>query len=397
MSDERLHIALVGPAEPRSLERHLNTEVSIPDGLGGVPVNELADGLLALGHRVSIYTCSPAVNTTVRMGGERLDITVVPYRHSARARALDFFRQERRDLERELKNSSADIVHAHWTYEFALAAIKSANSPVLVTAHDAPLTILRHMTDAYRLIRTAMAIRVRFAIRELTAVSPYLEHSWRTQMLYRRPISVIANVVPDLPPADPSSVRSRWVILDVAGDSPLKNVRTLIRAFAIVVAKYPKAELRLVGPGLAAEDPIAEWARSQQLDRNITFVGSADRARIANEYARASILCHPSLEEAQPLALIEALRAELVVIGGASSGGVPWTLFDGRAGILVDVRSASAIADGIESALARVAGGFSPDPDLVLALEARHGKETVARDYVAAYRHLISASKTSGK
>ena len=73
---------------------------------------------------------------------------------------------------------------------------------------------------------------------------------------------------------------------------------------------------------------------------------------------------------------------------------MPWTFFGGLARILVDVRSASAIADGIESALARAASGYSLDPDLFRALEARHGKETVARDYVTVYRRLIAASNT---
>lgn len=394
MSDEPLHIALVGPAEPRALAHYLDSAAAIPDGLGGVPVNELADGLLALGHRVSIYTCSPAVDTTVRLRGERLNIVLVPFRRRARARALDFFRKERRGLERELKDSSADIVHAHWTYEFALAAIKSARSPVLVTTHDAPFTILRLTTDTYRLIRTAMAIRVRLATRELTAVSPSLADRWRRVMLYRRPIPVIANIIPDLPPASRSLTRSRWVILDVANGSRLKNVRTLVRAFALIVQKYPEAELRLVGPGLAADDALAEWARSRRLEKNVAFIGPLDHANIADEYARASIFCHPSQEEAQPVALLEALNAGLVVIGGARSGGVPWTLFDGRAGILVNVKSPPAIARGIESALDLAASGFSPEPDLVRALEARHGKDSVARAYVAVYRRLISESRT---
>jgi glycosyltransferase involved in cell wall biosynthesis len=252
------------------------------------------------------------------------------------------------------------------------------------------------MPDAYRLIRTAMAIRVRFAIRELTVVSSYLADRWRKEMLYRRPIAVIANIVPALPPpANPSSVRNRWVVLDVATDSRLKNVRTLIHAFATVLKKYPQAELRLVGPGLGAVDAIADWARSCRLDANVTFVGSLDRARIADEYARASIFCHPSLEEAQPLALLEALDAGLVVIGGESSGGVPWTLFGGRAGILVDVTSASAIADGISDAMALVDRGYCLDPDLAQAIEARHGRDAVTRAYVSVYRRLISEAKVS--
>jgi glycosyltransferase involved in cell wall biosynthesis len=292
-----------------------------------------------------------------------------------------------------LKNSEADIVHVHWTYELAFAAIKSGKWPLLVTAHDAPLTILRYMPDAYRLVHAVMAIRTRLAIRELTAVSPYLAHSWRKQMLYRRPISVIPNIVPDLPPAARSSVRSRWVILDVADNSRRKNVRTLIRAFAMVVKKYPQAELRLVGHGLAAEDPIAEWARSRRLDVNITFVGPVDRANIGNEYARASIFCHPSLEECNPVSIIEALQAGLPVIAGENSGGVPWTLFDGQAGRLVDVRDpaaiATAVSDAIDDPSSTVARGF----DVAQAVTDRYGPGVVAAAYLAEYRRLIGADQ----
>lgn len=222
MSGDMLHIALVGPLHAPALAHHLNNSADIPDG-PPTPVNELAEGLLALGHRVSLYTQLPAATTTTRLSGDNLDVTFIPYRTRARSRALDFFKYERRALERELEDSTADIVHVHWTYELAIAALKSGKKPLLVTAHDAPLTILRRMPDAYRLIRTAMAIRARLGIRDLTAVSPYLAKSWRRTMLYRRPIPVISNILPDLPTAATSSVRSPWVILDVANGSRLKT------------------------------------------------------------------------------------------------------------------------------------------------------------------------------
>jgi len=390
MKGDRLHVALVGPMDPRALAHHLSSTANIPDG-PPTPVNELADVLLALGHRVSAYTPLEGARTTARLSGENLDITFVPYR--ARHRARNFFKHERRALERELRNSDADVVHVHWTYELAFAAIKSKKWPLLVTAHDAPLTILRYRLDAYRLIRAAMAIRTRFAIRELTAVSPYLADSWRKQMLYRRPISVIPNILPDLPPAAPSNVRSGWVILDVADNSRLKNVRTLIRAFATVVEKYPHAQLRLVGPGLAAEDPIVEWARSRQLDANITFVGPVNRADIANEYARASIFCHPSLEESHGVSIIEALHAGLSVIAGKSSGGVPWTLFEGRAGRVVDVRDPAAIAAAVSDALADPSSTVAPGFDVAQAINDRHRPDVVAAAYLTEYRRLIEAKQ----
>lgn len=390
MSGDRIHVALVGPMDAQALAHHLSNTADIPDG-PPTPVNELTEGLLALGHRVSAYTPLLGARTPLRLSGDNLDITFIPHRNRRRAR--NFFRNERRELERELKNSGADVVHVHWTYELAFAAIKSGKRPLLVTAHDAPLTILRYSPNAYRLVRTVMAIRTRLAIRELTAVSPYLAHSWRKQMLYRRSISIIPNGLPDLPPAAPSSTRSRWVILAVANDSRRKNVRTLIRAFAIIVNKYSQAELRLVGPGLAADDPIAEWARSYRLDTNITFVGRVDRADIANEYGRASIFCHPSLEESHGVSIIEALHAGLSVIAGQSSGGVPWSLFEGQAGRLVDVRNPEAIAAALSDALDDPSSTVVPGFDVAQAINDRHGPGVVAAAYLTEYRRLIAANQ----
>jgi glycosyltransferase involved in cell wall biosynthesis len=61
----------------------------------------------------------------------------------------------------------------------------------------------------------------------------------------------------------------------------------------------------------------------------------------------ASILVHPALEEAQPMALIEAMALGIPVIAGHRSGGVPWTLDDGRAGVFVDVTDPEQIAQAM--------------------------------------------------
>ena len=44
------------------------------------------------------------------------------------------------------------------------------------------------------------------------------------------------------------------------------------------------------------------------------------------------------------MALIEAMALGIPVIAGRHSGGVPWTLDEGRAGLLVNVKSSEQIA-----------------------------------------------------
>lgn len=49
------------------------------------------------------------------------------------------------------------------------------------------------------------------------------------------------------------------------------------------------------------------------------------------------------------MATIEAMAIGIPVIAGSRSGGMPWTLDYGKAGLLVDVRSSEAIARGMET------------------------------------------------
>jgi glycosyltransferase involved in cell wall biosynthesis len=47
------------------------------------------------------------------------------------------------------------------------------------------------------------------------------------------------------------------------------------------------------------------------------------------------------------MAAAEAMAMGIPVIGGQHSGGIPWVLGDGKAGLLVDVTSSTAISKGM--------------------------------------------------
>ena len=356
--------------------------------MGGVPVNELVRSLLDSGHKVSLFTGSRGIGAVWRASGVNLSIVSVPYRERARARALDFFRHERRALARELQSCDADVFHAHWTYEFALACIDARANPLLVTAHDAPLTILRYMPDPYRLIRTLMAYRARMSIKSLTAVSPYLARQWRKQMCFASPIRVIPNPTPTIriPPVE----RSRHpVVLDIGDAGRRKNIRALLIGFAIVRAKRNTSELRLIGPGLESDSEIANWSKSKGLDGGVAFLGQLDRVAVARQLAEATIFCHASLEESQPMCLLEAMSASLPIVAGRVAGGVPWTLFDGEAGKLVDVSRPEAIALGLESLLSDEIGSGRLAAKAFELMPGRYAPALVSSMYVTEYERLI--------
>jgi glycosyltransferase involved in cell wall biosynthesis len=208
-------------------------------------------------------------------------------------------------------------------------------------------------------------------------------------MGYRRPIHVVPNIAVGLPLAKRNTSPARQVILDVSDHGRRKNVSTLIRAFAEVRRQCPDAILELGGPGLGPDDELARWSRDNGLAASIEFIGPVDHATIADHLAAAAIFAHTSVEEAHPMSVCEAMQVGLPIIGGLRSGGVPWTLAEGRCGLLVDVTDPRAVAAAVLRLLS--------DPGLAQRLGTAacrralttFGPDAVARGYLNAYAAAI--------
>jgi len=347
-------VVITGPVSPADIadllaEPDLTLARSIP-GYRGVPTSELVRAFVGLGVEVEVVTCAAEVEDRLELTGPGLRVLVGPRRDSARDRARDLFRHERRAMGVLLRQTQSDVVHALWTYEFAWAALDTGR-PVLVTAQDAPFTILRHVRDPYRAVRAAMAYIVRARIRNLTAVSPTLAQSWRREMLYHRRIAVIPNIAPRLFVESDTRLANQAALVDVSDAGPLKNVGALVEAFAYLRAEGRDLTLNLVGPGLGADGPLARSTRAQGLGDGVEFHGILSRESVAAVLARSTVFVHASREEGCPMSVLEAMNAGLPVVGGIHSGGVPWVLDDGRAGVLVDVERPAEIADAVRRLL----------------------------------------------
>jgi len=346
---------LVGPTSPRDVAdllagRDQGLAESIP-GYRGTSVSGLARALVAAGSVVEIATTAADIAERMTLEGERFRLHLIPMRQSARSRAADMCRMERRGLEKVIRSSEADVIHAQWTYEFAWAALDGGR-PVVVTARDAPLTILGHYRDRYRAMRTAMAFIVRFRTRALTVPSPYLAQAWRRQMLYRRPIAILPNIVWPAPTSSSEATPAAPIILEVADDSERKNVDVLISAMQRILRCHPDARLRLIGSGLTENSSLARLADRCKVRHAVQFLGPMDRAQLREEYSRATMFVHASREESFGNSVAEAMAYGLPVVAGEEAGAVPWVLDEGRVGLLVDITEPDAIARAVSELIA---------------------------------------------
>lgn len=386
-----MKVAVVGPADLGPLRAEVDAGDALPGGMGAGVVTSLVRALLEAGHTVTLVTLDRDVADRVEAAGERLRVLVGPYRPAHRAR--DAFAVERRAVAALVADADADVVHAHWTYEFALGALAARRAPTLVTAHDWAPVVLRHDTNPYRAVRLGMAVAALRAAPAVTAVSPYLARlvaKWA-----RGEVAVVPNGMDDaIAPAPHAPPAGEPLVVAVNhGVDRRKNTSTLLAAFALIRRRLPGARLHLAGAGHEPGGPAEAWARRRGLTAGVTFAGPLDRPDVLALIRRADLFAHPSREESFGLVLLEAMAAGVPVVAGARSGAVPWVLDGGRAGALADISSPVRLADAVVDVLADPAA----HQRLARAGLERAGTFTAARmaaGYTARYADLLRAAPT---
>lgn len=379
-----MKILLAGPIETSALALATGIDLTgLPPGVAQTPLGPLAAGLLAAGHEVHILTLDPTVDVSEHHSFGPLTVTFCPIRgaprYRARTRSMDLFAKEIAHLAAAMKASDADLVHAHWTYEYAEAANR-CGKPSLVTMHDLGWDYLFIFRNLYRLMRLAMKYRAMVRARHVTAVSPYVSRkAWHYG--HFRGVDVVPNPI-GLAAAS-AKMFHRPVIATVGNDGRVKNVAASVAAFQTIRSRFPAAELHLFGPDLGRDGPFADAGPGIVSHGNVVH---GELMRFLEE--RATLLVHPSRMEACPVILGEAKMRGVPVVAGENSGGVGYVVGD-AGGVLVDIESPQAIAEAAITIL-------SDEKEYRAMQQAGHedavhrfSVEAVTAEYLAIYRRIL--------
>ena len=143
------------------------------------------------------------------------------------------------------------------------------------------------------------------------------------------------------------------VVLCVARMYPRKRIPDLLRAAAILRARIPGAQVRIVGRG--PEWPtIGRLHAELGLGDTVALLGDLNRERLAEEYVNSSVFCLPSVQEGFGIVFLEAMAAELPVVA-CRIAAVPEVVLDGATGLLVPPRDPGALAEALERLVAEPA------------------------------------------
>ena len=137
------------------------------------------------------------------------------------------------------------------------------------------------------------------------------------------------------------------VILTVARLVPQKNQKLLLEGFAEFHKQYPKSTLAIVGDGFL-RDTLQKQVNELGIKEAVIFFGA--RRDVEKFYKASDIFVLTSDIEGFGLVCIEAMCAGLPVVSTVTAGPDEY-IKDGVNGVLIQDRSASAVADGIRKVI----------------------------------------------
>ena len=147
----------------------------------------------------------------------------------------------------------------------------------------------------------------------------------------------------------PSTSRRPRTVTTVANLRPGKGHDVLLKAAARLVRRVPDIRFRIVGDGPRRLD-LERQAAALRISSHVEFLGH--RTDVPDVLRDSEIFVLPSLMEASPNALIEAMAAGIPIVA-TRVGGIPEAIEHERSGILVPPGDDRALAAGIARLMKR--------------------------------------------
>ncbi|MFA5276807.1 MAG: glycosyltransferase family 4 protein [Candidatus Omnitrophota bacterium] len=307
------------------LANHLNT--------GGITsyLFSLASGMKKKGHNIFVASHSgERLDKFLRLGVNFIEIPIKTKKEISAGVLFSYLK-----LSKELKKNKIDIVHSNSRTTQVLGCLlsKFGNIAHLSTCHG------YFKRRPLRLLFPCWGMKV-IAISE--QVKEHLIHDFKVD---ESRIRVINNGI-DLARfaiKNETVQRGAPVVGIIARLSDVKGHIYLIRAMKIVLEKFPRLKLLVVGEG-KMYNILVKLAQELNIEKSVEFILRTEDTRI--ELAAMDIFVMPSLKEGLGLALMEAMASGKAVVG-TDVGGIKSLIKDRANGLLVKPADSQALAAAI--------------------------------------------------
>ncbi|MFH1171162.1 MAG: glycosyltransferase family 4 protein [bacterium] len=279
------------------------------------------DGVYRIGHDVTIPMNGAFVNITV---GTRLG----------------------RQL-REIESAERfDLVHIHSPFEpvLPMIALRTIRAPKVGTFHS-----YTERSFGYRILGSCLRAKIASRLSARIAVSSAARDF--VSRYFPGEYQIIPNGVdverfsPAQPPLEKFNDGSDNILF-VGRMDPRKGLKYLLQAFPAIVQACPRARLIIVGGGFL----VGYYRRfvKDEIRSRVFFEGFASAEKLPRYYTTASVYCSPATSgESFGIVLIEALASGVPVVAFDNRGYHAILGGDQPAGVLVENKSAGALAQAL--------------------------------------------------
>lgn len=357
-------------------------------------ISALVSSFIKEGHFVRVFTLGK-VSAIVK--SPLLEIVIIEKYNKYPGRYIWGIFNNTQNIYRVIQNyySDLDVLHAHWTYEYAYAASKLSDiKNVFCTVRDWGPYIFKieklknKVTWIFKLILSHNVYKNKKI--HFIANSPYTAAILDEKL--RIKAEMIPNAIEDVFFKDLSvsiEKKSELKILCISSSlDKRKNISTLLHAFDLIINKVPSATLTLIGPPFEPNNP--EICK-KKLNRNVILKGRIPHKELPFYLDRATLFVSPSLEETFGNTFLEAISRKIPVIGGECSGAVPFVLQHGEIGWLCNVQDPHKLSNMIlyvhqhkEEARIKTEKGFH-------VIQSKFSEEQICQQHINIYYKHINA------
>lgn len=249
-----------------------------------------------------------------------------------------------------------DVAHASMngpSMLVAMAAKWSAGTPIVMSEHGVYLRERYLLDETPEQSGNTRALRLAFfrllagaAYLSADAIAPHSRYNRRWQLRHGAAEGRMTTMYNGVQPADfpmAAAEPSEPTITYLGRIDPIKDLHTLLRAFAIVVTAVPRARLRIFGGSPVGQESYLSGCRalidSLGLQHAITLEGPTSDPVTA--YHAGSIVALSSISEGFPYTVVEAMACGRPVVC-TNVGGVAEAV--GEGGLVVPPRDPEAMA-----------------------------------------------------
>ena len=355
---------ILAPFNPSTVSEYFDTSVVLPNiNVTASSINNIVKGLLNLNEHLLVVTTSMEDTSNTVYVSDKIKIIVVGcYKPFILCRLFPNLKSLADKIYKAIVpyKNEISLLHAHWCYEFALAASRFDDGiPVYCTVRDwAP--VIYDSISSFNSLYSFLAkfywrykITIMYKVLSNSKINFIANSEYTCRLLNEEGIKgcVIHNSISeDLIIENIPTISCRNNIVSIAGsiDDNRKNIKTLIDAFEVINKRFPSCHLILVGD-YHLNKGIHKLVKEKRLLSSVTFTGRLNRKDVMKQIDASFCMIHPALEETFGNILIEAMARGVFCIGGVASGAVPHVLGQGKYGLTCDISSSADIVNAFNS------------------------------------------------